>query len=89
MQTTISIITTIIILAAILILIINITIIGPERQKPKTALINYSRPGDRGQQWQVPLPCIIDQLVLPSTPPQAGVKPIFSVTRKFDPRSCP
>ena len=23
------------------------------------------------------------------TPPQAGVKPIFSVTRKFDPRSCP
>ena len=24
-----------------------------------------------------------------ATPPQAGVKPIFSVTRKFDPRSCP
>ena len=64
MQITTNITTTIIILAAIIILIINIIIIGPKRQKPKTALINYSRPGDRGQQWQVPLPCIIDQLLL-------------------------
>ena len=64
MLITLNITTTIIILAAIIILIINIIIIGSERQQPKTALINYSRPGDRGQQWQVPLPCIIDQLLL-------------------------
>ena len=64
MLITLNITTTIIILAAITTLIISINIIGPERQKPKTALINYSRPGDRGQQWQVPLPCIIDKLLL-------------------------
>ena len=29
------------------------------------------------------------RIYVQSTPPQAGVKPIFSVTRKFDPRSCP